>query len=54
MIGLHAIAESFYEAVGRMARKLRKKIGLKIYARRKMILEPVDAQTKTRFGPLAI
>jgi hypothetical protein len=35
---------------GRMARKLRKKKGQKIYARRKTIVEPVFGQTKEGRG----
>jgi hypothetical protein len=44
--GLDAIAEGFCEAVGKMARKLRKKEGREIYAKRKTIVEPVFGQTK--------
>jgi hypothetical protein len=38
------------DAKGRMARKLRKKKGQKIYARRKTIVEPVFGQTKESRG----
>ena len=38
------------DAKGRMARKLRKKKGQKIYARRKTIVEPVFGQTKEGRG----
>jgi len=47
---LDAIAEGFSEAVGRMARKLRKKEGKEIYARRKTIVEPVFGQAKEGRG----
>ena len=48
--GLDAIAEGFCEAVGKMARKLRKKEGREIYAKRKTIVEPVFGQTKEARG----
>ena len=48
--GLDAIAEGFCEAVGKMARKLRKNEGREIYAKRKTIVEPVFGQTKAARG----
>ena len=47
---LAAIAEGFCEAVGKMARKLRKKEGREIYAKRKTIVESVFGQTKEARG----
>ena len=47
---LDAIAEGFCETVGLMARKLRKKEGEEIYAKRKTIVEPVFGQIKEGRG----
>jgi IS5 family transposase len=47
---IHGPIPKDLDAKGRMARKLRKKAGREIYARRKTIVEPVFGQTKESRG----